>query len=255
MSARRLLLDAGNTRLKWAVVERDRWLAHGSALYDDLSESALPLEAGMACHAASVARGGDEAAVHAWLSPHAIEPRWLSSTAAFGEVENGYVDPRQLGVDRWMGLIAARQRTRSAVLVVSIGTAMTVDALAADGRFLGGVIVPGMMLMRRALEHGTARVGAEAHDADALVVGPRGTVAAFPQTTGDAVESGLVAALCGAIRGQYAKLGEATRMQPHCFVTGGDAGSIVPHLGLPVELVTNLVLEGIECVTRESETT
>lgn len=253
MSVRRLLLDAGNTRLKWAVVERDRWLAHGAAHYDALSDAAIPFEPGMPCHAASVARGEDEALVRAWLAPHAIEPRCLSSVATFGEIENGYADPIQLGVDRWMALIAARQRTRSAVLVVSVGTALTVDALASDGRFLGGLIVPGLRLMRRALEHGTARLGTAPSDAGDRVAIPRGQVSAFPQTTADAVESGLVAALGGAVRTQYARLAEAAGMRPHCYVTGGDAACLVPHLGLPAEPIANLVLEGIEYVTRESE--
>jgi len=155
-------------------------------------------------------------------------------------VKNSYLNPLQLGADRWMGLIAARQRTREPVLVVSVGTAMTVDALAADGVFLGGVIVPGVNLMRQALRQGTARI------ADAM-----GRWQAFPRSTADAVESGIVAALCGAIRQQHARLAEASATLPHCLLTGGDAGMVLPHLALSAEQVAALVLEGVDCVARE----
>ncbi|MBT9567274.1 MAG: type III pantothenate kinase [Thiobacillus sp.] len=248
MSVRRLLLDAGNTRVKWAVVEADRWLAHGSARYDDLAELGLLLEQGMICHIASVARAGDEASLGTLLSRHAMEPRRLTSTARFGEMVNSYLDPQQLGVDRWMALIAARERTRLPVLVVSVGTAMTVDALSAEGRFLGGVIVPGMMLMRRALQQGTAQLAVGNEDETG-----EGVMRIFPTATVDAVQSGILAALCGAIQSQYAHLERHARMSPRCFLTGGDAGLVLPHLDFPSELMPGLVLEGIERVTRESE--
>lgn len=243
MSARRLLLDAGNTRLKWGVVEAGRWLALGNGRYDNLAELTPLLERGMRCHIASVVRAEREDALTMLLSRHGIEPCWLASTLRFGELENAYSIPQQLGVDRWMALIAARERTRSAALVVSVGTAMTVDALSAAGRFLGGVIVPGVALMQRALQEGTAQL------ADAA----SGEVKTFPTATSDAIQSGVIAALCGAIERQYAHLERDARMPPRCFLTGGDAGRVLPCLDFPIEMTPHLVLEGMERVTRESE--
>jgi len=165
----------------------------------------------------------------------------VKSEAAFGDLRNTYLNPGQLGVDRWMGLIAARQRTREAALVVSVGTAMTVDALAADGVFRGGVIVPGVTLMRQALFQGTAQVAAAA-----------GEWKAFPRNTADAVQSGIVAALCGAIQQQHARFAESAGMMPICLLTGGDAGMVLPHLSVPAEHVASLVLEGIDCIARRA---
>jgi len=242
MSARRLLLDAGNTRLKWVVVEDGLWREQGNAGYGDLSALSQKLAAGFDCYIASVAREQHEIQINTLLAPSAITPRWLAAEAQFLDVKNTYVNPQQLGVDRWMGLIAARQRSQMPTLVVSVGTAMTVDALSADGVFLGGLIVPGLVMMQQSLRQGTARVA----EVD-------GVWQAFPCTTADAVQSGIVAALCGAIQVQHARLAERSGVMPHCYLTGGDAALLLPHLALSVEYAPTLVLEGIDRVAKEDE--
>ena len=242
MNPGRLLLDAGNTRLKWAVVEAEDWREQGSACYTDLSALAQALEAGIDCYVASVAREQHEQQINALLAPFAIKPRWLAAEAHQLGVRNSYANPQQLGVDRWMGLLAARRRTQAPTLVVSVGTAMTVDALSGDGVFLGGLIVPGITMMQQALRHGTSRVAEVS-----------GTWQAFPRSTADGVASGIVAALCGAIRSQHRRLAEAAGKSPHCFITGGDAEKLLPHLELAVEQIPALVLEGIDRVAREGK--
>ena len=240
MNRRRVLIDAGNTCLKWAVVEDGTWRAQGRSDYVDWAALTVQLTAGTPCFISSVASTAHEQQLATLLEAAGSSAHWLAAEADFAGVKNSYLNPLQLGADRWMGLIAARQRTREPVLVVSVGTAMTVDALAADGVFLGGVIVPGVNLMRQALRQGTARI------ADAM-----GRWQAFPRSTADAVESGIVAALCGAIRQQHARLAEASATVPHCLLTGGDAGMVLPHLALSAEQVAALVLEGVDCVARE----
>jgi len=242
MRARRLLFDAGNTRLKWAVVEGGHWQAQGSAHYSDLSALTPHLTQDVACYIASVAQARQVAQIMALLAPYSITPVELATPIRFDGVINTYRNPQQLGVDRWMGLVAARQRSEVATLVVSAGTAMTVDALSAEGLFLGGLIVPGLAMMQRALHTDTARVGAG-----------EGRVERFPRATADAVQSGMVAALCGAIHRQAAHLAEAAGTQPHCILTGGDAERLAPYLDFAVEQVPALVLEGMEYVTRESK--
>jgi type III pantothenate kinase len=234
---RRLLIDAGNSTLKWAVVEAGQWRAQGRSDYADWAGLRAELTAGIGCLIASVTDPAREQQLAALLDGAGIAPTWLKAETRFADLQNTYLNPQQLGVDRWMGLIAARQRTREPVLVVSVGTAMTVDALAADGVFLGGVIVPGVTLMRQALSQGTAQI------ADAA-----GEWQAFPRNTADAVQSGIVAALCGAIRQQHARLAEASHATPICLLTGGDVAMLLPHLDMPAELVPSLVLEGIDCV-------
>jgi type III pantothenate kinase len=242
MNASRVLIDAGNTRLKWAVVESGLWRKQGSANYTDLSALEQAMAVGADCYIASVVRAQHESQIRTLLEPFAITPTWLAAESRFLDIRNSYTNPQQLGVDRWMGLIGARQRTRAATLVVSIGTAMTVDALSAEGVFLGGLIVPGVVMMQQALRQGTARVDEVA-----------GTCQPFPRTTADAVQSGVVAALCGAIHLQHARLAEASGMTPHCILTGGDAEQVLPHLALSVEYVPALVLEGIDRVAREGK--
>lgn len=240
MNARHLLVDAGNTRLKWVAVVDGQWQTPGSSDYSDLSGLSPVLSAGIKCTIASVARTEHESQIKALLAEFAIEPRWLKADVQLLNVKNSYANPQLLGVDRWMGLIAARQRAKGATLVVSVGTAMTVDALSADGVFLGGLIVPGRVLMQLSLLQGTAHVGGEA-----------GVWQAFPQSTADAVQSGIVAALCGAIRLQYARLAEYSGGEPRCLLTGGDAAMLLPHLDLMAEHVPFLVLEGIDRVAKE----
>ncbi|MHB1188295.1 type III pantothenate kinase [Thiobacillus sp.] len=234
-----MLIDAGNSTLKWAVVEAGQWRAQGRCDYADWTSLKGELTAGTDCYIASVTDPVREQQMAAMLDEAGITPIWLKAEAGFADLKNTYLNPRQLGVDRWMGLIAARQRTREPVLVVSVGTAMTVDALAADGAFLGGVIVPGVTLMWQALCQGTAQITDTA-----------GEWQAFPRNTADAAQSGIVAALCGVIQQQHARLAEATHLTPHCLLTGGDAGMVRAHLSVAAELVPSLVLEGIDCVAR-----
>lgn len=239
MTGRRILLDAGNSRLKWAVVEDGNWKATGRSDYGDWSALTAELKADTDCFIASVAGTEQDRQLVELMKAAGLTPSWLRAEASFGDVKNSYLNPDQLGVDRWMGLIAARQHTDEAVLVVSVGTAMTVDALSAEGVFLGGVIVPGIHLMRQALMQGTAQIQEGA-----------GGWQAFPNITADAVQSGIVAALCGAIAQQHAHLAELAGVAPRCLLTGGDAEKILPYLRMPAEHVPALVLKGIDSVAR-----
>ncbi|AAZ96414.1 Putative transcriptional acitvator, Baf [Thiobacillus denitrificans ATCC 25259] len=239
MSGCRILLDAGNSSLKWAVVEDGTWLARGRSDYSDLSAVEAELDAGSECFIASVASRVYEEKLAALLTAAGCSAVWLKSEAAFDDVTNDYRDPTQLGVDRWMGLVAARARRRAPTLVVSAGTAMTVDALSGDGSFLGGLIVPGVALMQRSLQQGTAG-GAAAG----------GAWQAFPRCTADAAYSGIIAALCGAVEGQHVRLAAHEGISPACLITGGGAETLLPHLGVDAEHVPTLVLEGIERVAR-----
>lgn len=247
MSARVLLLDAGNTRLKWAVVEwgadelnapaTEPWLAQSAAHYDALE--ALPARwqqsgALSACHGVSVAGDSANAAVQKLLASIALEPQWHQASAAACGVENRYQPPASLGADRWAALVGARQRTRDACLVVSAGTALTIDALNAGGQFVGGLIIPGLYRMRQALAHSTALVGEQ-----------YGTLRELPDNTADAVETGLVMALTGAIEKMNLRLARLGDTPAHCLLTGGDAAILQAALPFPTEVAPSLVLEGV----------
>lgn len=224
--------DAGNTRLKWGLADADGWHCLGALEWARLAElpdrlAALP--AFRAAWLACVADSSREAALLACL-PEGVECVRVQSSAAAGGVRNGYRRPERLGVDRWCALIGARQRERRACLVVCAGTATTIDSLAADGHFLGGLILPGLLMMQNALAGGTAGLPRQS-----------GRHSPFPRDTGDAIQSGCLEAQAGAIARAFARLPGAAA----CLLSGGAAESLRPLLDLPVVPVEYLVLEGV----------
>jgi type III pantothenate kinase len=119
MSGRRMLIDAGNTRLKWALAVEGRWLAQGLSDYGDWAALKAELTPDLPCFIASVAGPAQEQRLAELLATVGVDATWLTAVAEFAGVKNAYLNPPQLGVDRWMGLIAARQRSGDPVLVVS----------------------------------------------------------------------------------------------------------------------------------------
>jgi type III pantothenate kinase len=235
-----LLLDAGNTRLKWQLVGETGALAQGVAEYDALEPFALALLAhppashAMGCNVAGPAVGQ---LLGELLAPLTID--WLRSSAQLAGVRNGYRDPAQLGPDRWAALIGARGMVAGDCMVVMAGTAMTVDALTADGQFLGGLIVPGFTLMRQALAKGTAALGL-----------PEGAPVDFPRSTGEAIVNGALLALVGAIEQMRLRLATRQSRAVTVLLSGGDAPLLLP-LSAPVLAqalipVDNLVLRGLQ---------
>lgn len=233
-----LLIDAGNTRIKWARYEGD-WGGRGDVPVGDvlhLAEVWRGSDAPSRVVVSNVAGAKVRSELALLLAHWHCPVIWVESRETECGVRNGYGDPAQLGSDRWAALIGARHRFPNGdVLVVSVGTAMTVDALTGSGEFLGGVIVPGMELMAHALHSKTAGVGQTA-----------GGFANFPTTTGDAVYSGAVQAMTGAIErmhGAFCRQRDIPEVP--CVLTGGGAGALGPLLNIPVVQVDNLVLEGL----------
>jgi type III pantothenate kinase len=177
--------------------------------------------------------------VEAQLARWRIVPEWLSACGSACGVTNRYARPAQLGADRWASLVAAWQRAIStdlfppACVVVNAGTAVTIDALDGEGVFRGGLILPGMRLMLRALAENTS----------ALKSTP-GAFALFPDNTADALYSGAMQAVCGAVE-QMRRQVDTNSAQVRVYLAGGAATEIAPHLNPPVEVVDNLVLEGV----------
>lgn len=237
-----LAIDAGNSRIKWGVREGETWAARGSAPTGDLAGLArdwglLPVPERIV--ASNVAGNHVQELITGVASRWQRKIFWLVPTAEQCGVRNGYRDPSQLGSDRWAALIAAWKRYGKSSLVINAGTAMTVDALSGDGEFRGGIIVPGLALMQQALAEHTAALG-----------GYSGRFQEFPKETGDAIHSGAVHALAGAVQRMAVQLERAERERPLCILSGGDAAALQLHLELPSEVVDGLVLEGLARVAR-----
>lgn len=237
-----IAIDAGNTRIKWGLLAADgrggkNWLAQGNVPTCDvaqLAEAAAHWPAGERVVASNVAGEAVAEAIAATLAPRFGSLLWLRPRAECCGVRNGYERPERLGADRWAALIGARAQGSSECLVVCAGTATTVDWLSAEGLFRGGLILPGVDLMRASLAHNTA-----------LLPLAEGELHAAPRNTMDAIVSGCLYAQLGAIERMYAQLADAPGAC--CLLTGGAAPSLAPHLQIPLRLVDSLILDGLAC--------
>ena len=240
-----LLVDAGNQRLKWALGDATgQWQDQGVVTVEDSLVSKLTaawsdLQTPRRIVVSSVAGGRaaqDIQAVSArWKVPvNFIKP----SDAAFG-VRNAYEQPDQLGSDRWASMIGARELDKGALCVVDCGTAVTVDALAADGTMVGGVIFPGLAMARRALREHTAGIGAPEAVAEAGLRS-RGTAQAVAAGT----LYGTAAAVDRFVAEYFDELGSPTT----AYLTGGDAPVLAPHLKMSMASVPDLVLRGLAVI-------
>jgi type III pantothenate kinase len=238
----KLLLDLGNTRLKWALQQGDGWLAQGSVAWDELARdknladawSALPQPT--AAYGASVVDAAREKQIAACVaSVFGFEVTWLRTPAIACGVRNAYVEPQRLGVDRFLAMVAAYADGCAPCVVASVGTALTLDALTADGRHLGGLIAPGPLLMQQSLLDATARVRPDRP----------GEILDLADNTADAVASGCwqaAAALVDRFATRMAgRLGGASTL----ILGGGDAERLAPLLSLPTQLSHDAVLRGL----------
>lgn len=230
-----LCLDCGNTRLKWGLNQNDRWLEQGALPLTEirrLPETLSPLprpERAIACNVAGALAGEAIAAVAEAL---AAPLSWARSRAEQCGVRNSYDVPSSLGADRWAALIGARSVHRGACLVVNAGTATTIDVLDAKSVFRGGLILPGIDLMRAVLAGNTAQLPLAA-----------GVFRDLPRNTADAIASGSLQATAGAIERMFARLsGQAGAI---CLLSGGAAENLAPLLDIPLLRIDNLVLEGL----------
>ncbi len=236
-----LAIDAGNTRIKWGLCDGGRWHSAGFVATEDCARLSSKLDhVPQRIIISNVAGREVEAGLLAQLSVAGGTIQVIRSMGEQCGVKNSYRNPAQLGTDRWAALIGARQLGSAAKLVVVAGTAMTIDALTAEGVFLGGVIVPGLMLMHSALHANTAQLGV-----------PPGKIDAFPKETGDAIASGAIHASVGAVMRLREALRAHTQAEPECIVSGGAARLLVPHLPFPAAIQDNLVLDGLVVIAKE----
>ncbi|WP_353398154.1 type III pantothenate kinase [Hydrogenophaga sp. 5NK40-0174] len=242
-----LAIDVGNTRLKWALYDAPRpaakLLAHGAQFLENIETLAdgdwsnLPAPS----HVIGCVVAGDTVRrrVAEQLELWDVDPQWVVSTVEEAGVVNGYDHPARLGSDRWVAMIGARQRllrrgSRRPCIVVMVGTAVTVEALDKEGRFLGGIILPGHGIMLRALESGTAGLHV-----------PTGDVRDFPTNTSDALTSGGTFAIAGAVQRMKDNLQRHCDEEPVCFMTGGAGWKMAPSMSTSFELIESLVFDGL----------
>lgn len=241
-----LVIDAGNTRIKWGFSENGSWLRQGwlpSVRAGDIASELVQLPAAQRIAISNVAGAAVREHLSSALHGMTAVPRWIVGAQKQCGVTSGYAEPETLGPDRWAALIGAWHRIGGACVVVNAGTTMTVDALSGEGVFLGGFIVPGFDLMRETLARDTANLAVRAGD-----------FSYFPDNTGDAIVSGAVNALAGAVERMTGYVTQSTGAAPPVILSGGGAAHIEGRISGRVTVVDNLVLEGLLQIASQTGT-
>ena len=246
-----LLIDIGNTRIKWArfeggVLQPQSAAPHADWIAATLVETVLRrgnrADRVLVSNVAGVrmAEVVRTAVAQTWQ----LEAEFVTSTPMAGGIRNAYPQPAKLGVDRWLAMIGAHALERGAVCIVSVGTAMTIDGIAADGRHLGGVIVPGPDLMIASLLKNTSDIAQRAQQGDT-------NDGLFADNTLGAIRQGSEHALAALIERAVGVMRRTLGETPQLLVTGGAIDRVEKAIGLPYRAVPNLVLQGLAVLARE----
>ncbi len=242
-----LLIDIGNTRLKWGVlgdhgirrtghISREKIRDQGLvALTSKLPRHVDTVFASNVAGTSFATRLSGVIGMHCGADVHFAR----TSSEACG-VSNSYRHPRRMGVDRWVAMIGAWSEVGAACLVVDAGTAVTIDAIDDDGTHLGGQILPGVRLMAEALASQTSDIPNVARRAARHGSG----LEIFTSSTASAVEHGTMNAVVGAVE-RAARVLRENDCDPTIVLTGGDASRILTSLGEEPLHRPHLVLQGL----------
>jgi type III pantothenate kinase len=249
-----LVIDVGNTRLKWAwltstglsdqqaVVHRDAkppgvWT---SALYDSGQRPDRVLASNVAGPAIA------KTLTRLTKKLFRVDIEFVTAAPEIQGLTNGYLDPSLLGADRWLGLIGAWTKARSALCVLDAGTAVKLDSVDASGQHLGGLIVPGIHMMREALMDKTSDI------ANATLLSTPSLAGILANNTTGAVSRGAVFALAGMADRAADMIEHSTGTRPKLFITGGDAALITGTMRSRGEIVPDLVLQGLAVIAAQT---
>jgi type III pantothenate kinase len=244
-----LLLDAGNTSVKWGLCEAGNietsgsFMHRGNAVNDLADQSWSDLQVPAEVYIASVAGKDLEKQLSGWIRQQwGVSPVFMTTTGQACGVSNAYAVPENLGIDRWAALIGAHHHGDGAVCVVDCGTAITVDMLAAAGVHQGGLILPGVEMMKQMLLKNTAVENGTRTSAPANL---------FAMGTEDAINSGALYMAAAAIERIVADMAAALDTSSDVVVTGGDASRILTLLACPARHDPELVLKGLAILAGE----
>ncbi|WP_297813030.1 type III pantothenate kinase [uncultured Methylophaga sp.] len=247
----KLLVDIGNSRVKWTVMDKD-----GLADSQDFQRSKTGIKASLnkvwksltdveAVFVANVA--GDKLAqqLTEWTQKQwQLTPTFVSSEAKRFGVSNAYDEPEKLGIDRWLSLIAARQHARQAQCVIDCGTAMTIDIVSKTGQHQGGMILPGLSLMRSSLAANT----------DALTEAPgEKEFKTLATNTFSAIHAGTLYSISATLERIINDLRQGFDNQIRFIITGGDAMQLLPLLPDDIHHYPDIVLKGLAFYARQAD--
>lgn len=237
----KLVVDVGNSRIKWASFDDKLWAESQSVAMQGDIEFLLDYHWGAlfppkAILVSNVAGKETQRGLQAWMRKNwGVDPVFFRSTPIYKGITNEYARPEQLGCDRWAALIGARSLlVHGSLCVVDCGTAITVDALTTDDRFIGGIIFPGIDLIQQSLLEGTSDIIENRAEFKHIL----GT------TTAEGVSGGSFVGVAGAID-RFLHEMCAILDNPKLFITGGDAPLLLPLLTRSLQYEPDLVLLGL----------
>ena len=237
---KKLLLDLGNSRLKWAIddgidLRVGEPVGHSEAGLGDLSTMLAAASGVESAWMSSTALSLSPSLIELIANQLGCETRvFVSPKEALG-IRSAYDEPATLGSDRFLALVGARAQVAGAFLVADAGTALTLDMVDDSGQHLGGLIVPSPVLMRDALHRGTAGIR----------TGERVRVREFARNTDDAVWSGACLACVALIGHAYRHGAMGVGADVQLLLAGGSMPALEMHLSIPHRSMPHLVLEGL----------
>lgn len=247
-----LLVDAGNTFLKWARLEGDSVGRATTVVHHGVEPDEWQAALGAIGRAprrvvvANVAGSAFAVRLREWTrATWQVDPEFPTASRSALGVTNAYPRPAALGIDRWLGMVAAWHAARAPLLCASAGTAFTIDLIDADGAHQGGCIVPGARLMRESLNAQTSGVAA------AAMLDPPATDGVFGINTAGAVQQGAWLALAALADRTALSLEASAGTAARVYLTGGAAPQIAALMRRPVEQVPDLVLRGLALCLKE----
>jgi type III pantothenate kinase len=247
----KLLLDIGNSSVNWAIEEQEQFVSTGDFAYDkndfekSLQENLSLTITPSAVLVSNVAGFEVFRSLNNWTKRKWHLKSWQPVvTSSFNELRNSYSDIQQMGLDRWLAMIAVWENKHSALCLVSCGTALTIDLINADGKHLGGYIIPGIELMQLALVSKTEQINVPIEYQATLD---------YANNTQMATNNGAFLATVAAIEHVVNKFSEESGSIPHCIISGGMAEMVMSLLNPAFKYEPNLVLSGLLIVYKASQ--
>lgn len=248
-----VVADIGNTRIKWARVERDALAQLGDAALAGGGDAAVDAllgaidEPGTGLVVANVAGPEIEATLRARAVARGMTITVVRPAAAAFGVRCAYPDPARLGADRWVAIVAAHLLVPGPACVIDAGTTVTLDAVTADGAHLGGLIMAGPAMIARALERETRGIG-RTSVAETATDG----LAILGTTTNAAVAHGAMLGIAAGIDRAVAEVCTGLEAAPAVVLTGGGACALKPWLRTEVSYRPHFVLEGLARIAAQT---
>lgn len=244
-----LLIDVGNTRIKWRCLDEGAFLGGGQQAHlGNLSSEFLhkiwdSLDVPSSVWGVNVAGKRIAEQISQWcLSNWGLQPEFITSSKHMGSVTNGYHEAEKLGADRWMALVGAGRIIQGACCVADCGSAVTVDCMNEDHEHIGGLIMPGLTMMPLCVSNNTAQVTYSA-----------GTVSWLGNDTATCLASGAVQSIVGTLLRTAELMEQEFSSHINRIITGGDALQLLPWLGNEWRHEPDLIFIGLSTAIKSQQ--